>query len=227
MPTGSPSVKAFGAGDPALTSYAEATFHPEDEILARIRSGAKAAGLPDIAVGKMDGLHLEIIARMVAARRAVEIGTLGGYSGTCLLRGMPADGQLWTLELEVKNAEVARKHFAAAGLAERAHVVVGRALDTLPGVAAQAPFDLVFIDADKDGYPAYLDWAGEHLRPGGVVLGDNAFLWGEVAQPSGNEAPARIAAMQRFNHELGRPGGRFRATMLPTGEGLAVGVKVR
>jgi caffeoyl-CoA O-methyltransferase len=227
VPTGSPAVKAFGAGDPDLTTYAEATFRPEDGVLAEIRAGAKAAGLPDIAVGKMDGLHLEILTRMVGARKAVEIGTLGGYSGTCILRGMPADGQLWTLELERHNAEVAKGHFARAGLAARAHVIVGRALDTLAEVEPHGPFDLVFVDADKDSYPAYLAWAAEHLRVGGVVLGDNAFLWGEVARPSGDEPAGKVAAMRTFNRELARADGRFRATMIPTGEGLAVGVKLR
>jgi caffeoyl-CoA O-methyltransferase len=227
VPQGSPPVKAFGAGDPALTVYAEEVFQPEDAVLAEIRAGATRAGLPDIAVGKMDGLHLEVLARLCGAKKAVEVGTLGGYSGVCLLRGMGAGGRLWTCELEVRNAEVARGAFARAGFAQTAEVLVGPALETLPGRGKHAPFDLVFIDADKDSYPAYLAWAAEHLRVGGVVLGDNAFLWGEVARPSGDEPAGKVAAMRTFNRELARADGRFRATMIPTGEGLAVGVKLR
>src|SRR5579884_1159732 len=97
--TTSPEDKGFGQGSPELKRWAERVYHPEDAVLAEIRERSVAAGLPAIAVGKMDGLHLELLARAVAARRAVEIGTLGGYSGVCLLRGMPADGRLDTFEL--------------------------------------------------------------------------------------------------------------------------------
>jgi caffeoyl-CoA O-methyltransferase len=169
----------------------------------------------------MDGLHLEVLARTVGARRAVEIGTLGGYSGVCLLRGMP-DGRLDTFELEPKNAEVARQSFANAGVAERARIHVGPALEKLREIEGDGPFDLVFIDADKTGYPAYLTWAEEHLRPGGIVLLDNAFGWGGVAAPDSDSTRALAECAER----LGR-GGRWRATMIPTEEGLAFGVKVR
>src|SRR5262245_51115962 len=114
MPT-SPEEKGFGQGSPALARWAERVFHPEDEVLREIRSRAIAEGLPAIAVGKMDGLHLETIARSIGARCAVEIGTLGGYSGVCLLRGMP-DGQLDTFELEPKNAAIAAESFKRAGV---------------------------------------------------------------------------------------------------------------
>jgi caffeoyl-CoA O-methyltransferase len=221
-------VKAFGNGDPAITTYTERVFAPEDATLAEIRARSLAAGLPPIAVGALDGLHLEVLARGFGTRKAVEIGTLGGYSGVCLLRGMPADGKLWTFELDRKHAEVARESFRHAGMSDRAEVIVGAARQTLPSIEAHGPFDLVFIDADKEGYPAYLEWAAQHLRVGGVVLGDNAFLFGEVVhEPESrpNEA-ARIRAMRQF-HEMLVRGGRFRSTMLPTGEGLALGVKVR
>ena len=106
---------------------------------------------------------------MAGARRAVEIGTLGGYSGVSLLRGMDLDGELDTIELEPRHAEVARETFRRAGVAARARVHVGAAAEVLPALVARGPFDFVFIDADKEGYPAYLDWAADNLRPGGVV----------------------------------------------------------
>ena len=159
----------------------------------------------------------------MAARKTVEIGTLGGYSGVCLLRGMPKDGVLHTFELNEHHAEVARESFRRAGVAERAKIHVGPALDKLREIQREAPFDLCFIDADKVSYPAYLAWAAEHLRVGGAVAGDNAFGWGNVAKPGGDEG---VRALRRFNEELAR-GGRFRATMIPTEEGLALGVKVR
>jgi caffeoyl-CoA O-methyltransferase len=221
-------VKVFGCGDPELSAWTEKTYAPEDAVLVEIRERSARAGLPPIQVGALDGLHLEVLARAASATKAVEIGTLGGYSGVCLLRGMGEHGRLWTCELEEKNAAVARESFAKAGVAARAEVVIGPALKTLPAIAKHGPFDLVFIDADKDNYPGYLAWAADHLRVGGLVLGDNAFLFGLVHKDprgAGAEQP-RIEAMQAFHHALAH-GGRFRSTMLPTGEGLALGVKIR
>jgi caffeoyl-CoA O-methyltransferase len=224
---GSPPVKGFGQGDPALGRWAEETFAPEDAVLRDIRERSAREGLPAIAVGPMDGLHLEVLARAAGVRRAVEIGTLGGYSGVCLLRGMGPEGVLHTLELDPRHAEVARESFRRAGVADRARVHVGRALDGLRSLEGEGPFDLVFVDADKGGYPGYLEWAEEHLRVGGLLLADNAFAFGHVHDPgyAGADAGA-VAPLRRFAARLAG-GGRFRATMLPTEEGLALGVKVR
>jgi caffeoyl-CoA O-methyltransferase len=219
----SPEEKGFGQGSPELARWAESVFQPEDEVLAEIRKRSVREGLPAIAVGRFDGLHLEVFARLLGARKAVEIGTLGGYSGVCLLRGMPKDGVLHTFELDEHHAEVARESFRRAGVEKRVQIHVGSALEKLREIEREAPFDLCFIDADKVSYPAYLDWAAEHLRVGGAVLGDNAFGFGLVSKPGGDEG---VRAVRRFNEELAR-GGRFRATMVPTEEGLAVGVKVR
>jgi caffeoyl-CoA O-methyltransferase len=222
MPT-SPPDKGFAQSDPKVVRWTESVFAPEDPVLHEIRERAIAAGLPAIAVGRMDGLHLEVIARSVGARRAVEIGTLGGYSGTCILRGM-SEGTLDTFELEEKNAAVARESFAKAGFAARARIHLGPAAEKLRDIEGQGPFDFIFIDADKTGYPGYVAWAEEHLRIGGVVLLDNAFGWGRVADPDTTDASA--LALRTANERLAR-GGRFRATMIPTEEGLAFGVKVR
>jgi caffeoyl-CoA O-methyltransferase len=224
---GSPLVKAFGNGDLEITRYTEKTFAPEDPTLAEIRKRSDAAGLPPIQVGALDGLHLEVFARAVGARKIVEIGTLGGYSGVCLLRGAGAGGHLWTFELDHKHAVVARQSFAHAGFGDRAEIIEGPAAEKLESIEAHGPFDLVFIDADKEGYPGYLDWAADNLRVGGVVFADNAFLFGEIIHDPEThpEEAKRIRAMRLFHEKLVR-GGRFRATMLPTGEGLALGVKV-
>jgi caffeoyl-CoA O-methyltransferase len=223
---GSPPVKAFGQGDAVLAAWAESVYRPEDDVLREIRERSAAEGLPPVHVGRFDGLHLEVIARAVGARRAVEIGTLGGYSGVCLLRGMGADGFLHTMELDPRRAEVARASFERAGVAGRVRIHVGPAAERLREVEREGPFDLVFVDADKTGYPAYLAWAEEHLRPGGVLLADNTFGFGHVHE----ERPAResaeaMAALRAFSERLAS-GGRFRATMLPTAEGMSLGVKV-
>jgi caffeoyl-CoA O-methyltransferase len=224
---GPPPDKSFGQADPALAAWAERLYAPEDEVLREIRERSVAAGLPAIQVGRFDGLHLEILARASGARRAVEIGTLGGYSGLCLLRGMGPTGRLDTFELDPRHAEVARRSFERAGVAGQVRLHLGPAADTLPVVEREGPFDLVFVDADKVGYLAYLAWAEVHLRPGGLLIADNTFAFGHVHAPAeagkDREAAEAVAA---FNERLVR-GGRFRATLLPTGEGLSVGVKIR
>ena len=217
--------KPFGNADPKLSDYVSRVYAPEDEVLAEIRARSAAGGLPDIQVAALDALHLEVIARAAGARRAVEIGTLGGYSGVALLRGMGPEGQLDTVELSPKHAEIARESFRRAGVADRARIHVGAAADVLPTLAARGPFDLVFIDADKESYAAYTDWAADNLRPGGVVLLDNAFLFGNLPDAPKGDRAAQIKSMQAAHDTLAR-GGKFRATVLPTGEGLAFGVRL-
>jgi caffeoyl-CoA O-methyltransferase len=224
---GSPAEKGFGQGSLELASWADSVFDPEDDVLREIRERSLAAGLPPIQVGRMDGLHLEVLARAAGARKAVEVGTLGGYSGVCLLRGMGKGGFLHTFEKEPRNAEVARESFARAGLLGQVEIHLGPALERMRGVEKESPFDLVFIDADKVGYPDYLAWSEEHLRPGGVVLADNAFGFGHVHDLAyRGEDQKSMEPLRRFAERLAR-GGRFRATMIPTEEGLAMGVKVR
>ena len=216
--------KPFGNADEKLSGYVTRVYAPEDAVLAEIRARSAAAGLPDIQVAALDALHLEVLARAAGARRAVEVGTLGGYSGVALLRGMAPDGELDTIEISERHAEVARESFRRAGVAARARIHVGAAADILPQVARRGPFDLVFIDADKEGYPAYLDWAATNLRPGGIVLLDNAFLFGSLADAPTGDRGDQIRAMQSVHETLARSG-KFRATVLPTGEGLAFGVR--
>jgi caffeoyl-CoA O-methyltransferase len=217
--------KPFGNADPKLSDYVSRVYAPEDEVLADIRARSAAAGLPDIQVAALDALHLEVIARAAGARRAVEIGTLGGYSGVALLRGMGPEGRLDTVEMSPRHAEVARESFRRAGLADRVRIHVGAAAEVLPTLAPQGPFDLVFIDADKEGYAAYTDWAAANLRPGGTVLLDNAFLFGRMPESPAGDHAAQIRSMQAAHDALAR-GGKFRATVLPTGEGLAFGVRI-
>jgi caffeoyl-CoA O-methyltransferase len=217
--------KPFGNADEKLSGYVTRVYAPEDAVLADIRARSAAAGLPDIQVAALDALHLEVLARAAGARRAVEIGTLGGYSGLALLRGMAPGGELDTIELSPRHAEVALESFRRAGVAAHVRIHVGAAAAILPQLAAHGPYDLVFIDADKEGYPAYLDWAAANLRSGGIVLLDNAFLFGHLSEAPTGDRAAEIRAMQSV-HETLAHGGKFRATVLPTGEGLAFGVRV-
>jgi caffeoyl-CoA O-methyltransferase len=217
--------KQFGNEDQKLAGYVTRVYAPEDEVLTDIRTRSAEAGLPDIQVAALDARHLEVLARIAGARRAVEIGTLGGYSGVALLRGMGAAGTLDTIEVDPRHADLARETFRRAGLGDRARVHLGAAGEVLPVLAAGGPYDLVFIDADKVGYPGYLAWAADNLRPGGLVLLDNAFLFGHLPETPAGDRAAEVKAMQAV-HEALAGNGTWRATVLPTGEGLAVGVKV-
>lgn len=215
--------KGFGATDPRIAPYVEALLRPEDPVLAEIRERSAREGLPAIAVGPFDGRHLEVLARVAGARRIVEIGTLGGYSGVCLARALPADGRLDTFEIDPRHAKVAEESFRKAGVADRVVIHIGPALERLTDIEGEGPFDFLFIDADKAAYPAYLDWAARNLKTGGTVVADNVFR--RAAFPLPGDDPRSAEGIRRFNESLANSG-LFRATMLPLEDGFAVGVRV-
>jgi caffeoyl-CoA O-methyltransferase len=144
------------------------------------------------------------------------------------LRALPKDGKLFTFEFNPHHANVAKESFKKAGFENQVEIFVGPALDNLAQIEKEGPFDLVFIDADKVSYSHYLEWAADHLRIGGVVLGDNTFAFGMIADADPRDADKRnsVKALQAFNRDI-VSSGRFRATILPTGEGLTMGVKLR
>jgi caffeoyl-CoA O-methyltransferase len=220
--------KLFGGAETKLVSYVDQTFCPEDTILKEVRDRMERKEFPMIQVGKMDGLHLEVLTRVSGAKKAVEIGTLAGYSGICILRGLGRQGKLYTFELLQSQADEAKENFRRAGFIEQVEIFVGPALEELRKIEKHAPFDLIFIDADKVSYPQYLNWASRFLRVGGVVIADNTFGWGMIAeQKIEDEEDAKAVKALREYNSLAAQGGHFRSTILPTGEGLTVSVKVK
>jgi predicted O-methyltransferase YrrM len=173
-----------------VDDYLDTVFSLRDEALQSGLARAEAAGLPAIQVTAAQGKFLHLLARMISARRILEIGTLGGYSTTWLARALPAGGQLVTLEVSPENADVARTNIAEAGLDEVVQIRIGAALDSLPEIESQqlAPFDLVFIDADKPNNPEYVRWALRLTRPGSVIVLDNVVRDGQVIDPNGDPA---------------------------------------
>jgi len=155
--------------------YISQLFAVEDDLLQTTRAAMQQEGLPQINVSASGGQLLYLLALINGAKRILEIGTLGGYSAIWLARALPADGKLISLELNEHHADVARRNLAQAGLAAKVEVRVGPALETLAQMeqAGEAPFDLAFIDADKDGYVAYLQKAVALVREGGLILADN------------------------------------------------------
>jgi caffeoyl-CoA O-methyltransferase len=180
-----------------IDAYIRELFIPDDDALRSAVGAMQAAGLPTIQVPPPLGRLLGILVRATRARRVLEVGTLGGYSAIWMARALPADGRVITLEVDAHHAEVARANLARAGVAERVEVRVGHALDLLPAMETDVPFDLAFIDADKVSYPAYLDWALRLVRPGGLIVADNVLRGGAVINPSPDDEDVR--AIHEFN----------------------------
>ena len=170
-----------------VDSYLAGKLLPEDPVLDAALAANASAGLPAIDVSRAHGKLLHILARMNGARRILEIGTLGGYSTIWLARALPPEGRLVTLEYAAHHAKVARANVARAGLSDRVEIRVGAALDSLPELEALAPFDFVFIDADKENNAAYLDWALRLARSGTVIVCDNVVRAGRIADDSASD----------------------------------------
>jgi predicted O-methyltransferase YrrM len=185
---------------------------------AALRASADA-GLPAINVSPTQGKLLSLLARVQGARAILEIGTLGGYSTIWLARALPADGRLITLEIDPRHADVARASIERAALQARVEVRVGRALDTLAQLGAEAagPFDFFFIDADKPNIPAYFEWALRLSRPGSLIVVDNVVRGGAVVEA--NSTDASVQGVRRLN-DLMASETRVSATTIQT-----VGVK--
>jgi predicted O-methyltransferase YrrM len=186
-----------------------------DEAFDAALEANRQAGLPSIDVTPLQGKFLELLVRISGARRVLEMGTLGGYSTLWLARALPEDGQVVTLELSAEHAKVARRNLKKAGVLDRVDVRVGPAGKNLAKLSASEsePFDLIFIDADKAGYPEYLQWSLKLARPGTVILADNVVRDGRVVEK--NNADANIQGVRRFT-EMVAAEPRLSATVLQT-----------
>lgn len=177
-------------------------FAPEDEGLRHALASAKTEGLPEIQISPLQGKLLQLLAVACNAHKILEIGSLAGYSGIWLARALPADGRLITLEIDPHHADVVRNSFATAGVGERTEVRVGKALDLLPQLQDEAPFDLVFIDADKPPYPDYLQWALRLTRPGSIIVADNCVRGGAGLLPPEQVQDAGNAGIATLNQQV-------------------------
>jgi predicted O-methyltransferase YrrM len=187
----------------AVDTYFNDVMTGEDEALRAARRASDAAGLPPIAVSPPQGKLLHLLARAIGATRVLEIGTLAGYSTIWLGRALPPGGRLVTLEAEPRHAEVARDNIARAGLSETVDIRIGPALESLPKLAAERPepFDLFFVDADKENNAAYFDWAVRLARPGSVIVVDNVVREGRILEP---ESPdPEVSGTRRFAERVG------------------------
>ncbi len=203
--------------DPAILRWLAETHVPLDAGAQRAFDAPRVQGIPPIMVGPAEGKLLTLLMRMCGACRVVEIGTLAGYSAIQLARGLAVGGHVETIEWDPRHAQIARENIEAAGLDGSITVHQGKAMDVLPTLEAKGPFCAVFIDADKGSYDLYGRWAAAHVRPGGLLLGDNAFFFRRLLEES-DEA----RAMRRFHQEAREA---FDTVCIPTPDGLLLGIK--
>ena len=197
-----------------VTAYLD-SLYPDDPALTQALQSSDAAGLPSIAVSHDDGRMLHLFALQTRARLILEIGTLGGYSAIWMARALPAGGRLISLELDPKHAEVARRNVERAGLADRVEILVGPALETLPTLKGRYPngFDMIFIDADKTGYPGYFAWAMKLSHAGTLIVADNVVREGKVSDS--NSADPDVQGVREYLLMVSEEP-RVRATVIQT-----------
>jgi predicted O-methyltransferase YrrM len=203
----------------AIDRYICGHLIEEDPVFDAALAASDEAGLPPISITPNQGRLLELLVRIHSAQRILELGTLGGYSTIWLARALAPGGRLVTLEANAHYAVLARANIAAAGLSEVVQVRVGAALETLPELSAEGkPFDLIFIDADKQNYPGYLEWSLKLSRPGTVIVADNVVRAGAILDADGSDArlgEGGVQALRRF-YEMLAAEPRLSATAIQT-----------
>ncbi|SMF17379.1 Predicted O-methyltransferase YrrM [Paenibacillus barengoltzii] len=195
-------------------------LYAKDEVLERVTQSIANQGMRDVSIAPGYGRLLTLLVKLAGAKSVLEIGALGGYSGICMARGLPADGRLVSLELKEENAELARTNLHEAGYGQMVEYMVGPALDSLHILEQRGEqFDFFLIDADKENYPNYLEYAIKLAKPGALIAGDNILLRGRTLNPDKN-GPS-VQAMRRFN-EMIATDERLISTLLPAYDGLAL-----
>lgn len=199
----------------AVDDYYAKAFGASDPVMAKVLAASKKAGLPDIQVSPLQGRLLMLLAQSMGARRILEVGTLGGYSTIWMARALPSGGMLVTLEYESLHAKVAAANIAMAGFSGKVQVRQGAGADSMAEMVKEgaAPFDFIFIDADKPGYPAYLTLALKLARPGSLIVADNMVRKGKVADATSRDEAVQGA--RKFNALIAK-NPRLEATAVQT-----------
>jgi len=205
--------------DAKILDWTNRAHIKHDKALDAAARASETDGLPAIHLGPSEAKLLHLLAGMIGAKKVVEIGTLAGYTAIWLARALPEDGTLYCLELDEHAASVARRNLEAAGLGDRSRVIVGPALESLKEIAGEAPFCMVFIDADKAGYAEYARQTIALLREGGLLVGDNCFLFGRLL----DEGDPAAISMRSFHQEVAFA---LESTCVPTPDGLVIGRKI-
>ena len=206
--------------------YLRRVFSSEDTILKSIREQAQKDRVGYMQISAYEGGILQFLCRALKIKKVVEIGTLYGYSALMMARALPADGRVFTLDMDKKRQEKAQALTAKDPAGKKIRFLPGRASESLQKLTKQAPFDMVFIDADKNSYMDYLRWSNQNLKSGGLLTADNSFLFGAVygeAERAQTDKKA-LKTMLAFNKEVAQSG-LYTGTLIPTAEGLTVGIR--
>jgi len=212
--------------------YIRNIFAKPDDALNHIESRIHQETDP-IYLRPEDAKILEFLIKISGVKRIVEVGTLAGYSAVWMARALPEDGMVYTIEHDEKRAQMAQKTFESVDVGDKIMLLKGKACDVLSDLKHLGQFDMIFIDADKIGYCDYLDWADENIRPGGLIIGDNTFLFESVylGLEDASEKlkhklrPQAIDVMRRFNQRLA-DNTKYCTMMLSTREGMTVALKI-
>ncbi|RON79785.1 O-methyltransferase [Pseudomonas sp. FP2196] len=218
--------KKFSLERARISAYVEQLLSPVPADLQGILANAmNDESIPPLQVSPMDARHLQLLSTIVQPQKILEIGTLFGFSAYFLSLGLAPGGRLYTIEIDERLAGIAKDNLRSLGKAGVVEVITGDACERLVQLEANGPFDIVFIDGDKVSYPHYLKWAAKNLRSGGLLIADNTFAWGYIADPEcPEEIRAEVVALRKFNYVIAHSP-MFLTTVLPTAEGLTVAVR--
>ena len=210
----------------AKEDYINSVFAQEDEALKNIIDSLREDEVK-MQISPGEGKILHTLVKMTGAKKIIELGVLAGYSSTWMARALPESGKLYAIELDYKKEKRIRDNFAKCNIEDKIDLRIGKAGDVLKNLESDGPFDMIFIDADKANYLNYLDWAEKHVKRGGLIVGDNTFLFGAVygANSLGRDLnPDTVKIMQQFNKRLADPA-KYTSMLLPTTEGMTIAVK--
>ncbi len=213
---------------PLHYQYVERLFCTETELMIEARENAKLLDAEGLPISPIEGRLLEFLVRLKNVKKIIEIGTLTGYSTLWLEKGLPKDGQIWTLESQERNIHLCQMLFNKLPYPQKINLVPGKAIDSLQRLSSLGPFDLIFIDADKISYCLYLDWAEKNIKSGGLVIGDNTFMFGHVyanETDTKKRIQEKIKVIDEFNLRLSNPK-QFNSILIPTIDGLTVAEKL-
>ena len=204
--------------------YVSRLFCRENKALLAAKSRAEKI-YPEMMISPQEGKILQCLMRSIQAKKVIEIGAFTGYSALWIVKALPSNGQFWTLELQKEHARLSELSLSEGGPSCQYQVMQGPADESLKTLEKQAPFDAIFIDANKDGYIQYLHWAEKHLRKGGLIIGDNAYLFDCIyKKDKPEEVRGAWESMRKFNERLSDPK-KYTSTILPTPEGMAIAIK--
>ena len=206
--------------------YLDSIFSHEDPVLHRIHAHSQKENVDYMQISAYEGRILQFLCQALKVKKAIEIGTLYGYSSLMIARALPSDGKLFTLDLSQKRQQTAKALMQDEPAGKKIQFISGQAIDSLNKLKGQGPFDMVFIDADKPSYLDYLHWSNKHLKSGGLLAADNTFLFGAVYGDFSRESvdATSVKVIKAFNQEIAS-GGLYTSTLIPTAEGLTVGIK--